>query len=303
MNISGALQLGFIYSFLALGVYVSFRVMNIPDLTADGSFTLGMSISSLLALNGHPLWALVLGMAAGAAAGIVTGLFQTKAGIHPILAGILTMTGLYSVNLFIMGGSPNISLLGKENLFTIIYPLFSVMGKNNARLVSLFLLSAAAVCVLAWFFRTGLGLRIRAAGNNEQMVRSSSINTGLMKIIALALANAFIAFSGAVLAQYQGYGDINAGTGIVIIGLASVILGELLPCRISPGLSLASAAVGAVAYRLLIASALYFNVFPAYMFRLLSACIVALALSAPSLRRVYGGYRRRKRNRHHAGSR
>jgi putative ABC transport system permease protein len=298
MNISGALQLGFIYSFLALGVYISFRVMNIPDLTADGSFTLGMSISSVLALNGHPLGALVLGMAAGAAAGAVTGFLQTKAAIHPILAGILTMTGLYSVNLFIMGGSPNLSLLGKENLFTLIQAFLPGTGKNGTRLLSLFLLSLAATGTLAWFFRTGLGLRIRAAGNNEQMVRSSSINTDLMKIIALALANAFIAFSGAVLAQYQGYGDINAGTGIVIIGLASVILGELLPCGFSLGLSLASAAIGAAAYRLLIAAALYFNVFPAYMFRLLSACIVALALSSPKLRLIYDGLRRRKRNRH-----
>jgi putative ABC transport system permease protein len=236
-------------------------------------------------------------MAAGAAAGAVSGFLQTKAAIQPILAGILTMTGLYSVNLFIMGGSPNLSLLGKENLFTIIQALLPGMGKNGARLFSLFLLTAAAVCALGWFFKTGLGLRIRAAGNNEQMVRSSSINTDLIKIIALALANAFIALSGAVLAQYQGYGDINAGTGIVIIGLASVILGELLPWSFSLGLSLASAAIGAAAYRLLIAAALYFNVFPAYMFRLLSACIVALALASPRLRLIYDGLRRRKRSR------
>jgi putative ABC transport system permease protein len=301
MNIPGALQLGFIYSLLALGVFVSFRVMNIPDLTADGSFTLGMSISSVMALAGHPLWALVLGLLAGAGAGMVTGLLQTKAGIHPILAGILTMTGLYSVNLFIMGGSPNLSLLGRENLFTLVQPFFSQGGKNASRLAVLFMLCATAVCALTWFFKTGLGLRIRAAGNNEQMVRSSSINTESVKITALALANALIGLSGAVLAQYQGYGDINAGTGVVIVGLASVILGELLPFKGSLGLRLCAVAAGAVWYRALIAAALYFNVFPAYMFRLLSACIVALALSAPALRLLAARFGRRKRNSRYAG--
>jgi putative ABC transport system permease protein len=231
---------------------------------------------------------------------MVTGLLQTKAGIHPILAGILTMTGLYSVNLFIMGGSPNLSLLGKENLFTLVQPLFPRGGKNGSRLAVLFILCAAAVLLLAWFFKTGLGLRIRAAGNNEQMVRSSSINTGSIKIIALALANALIGLSGAVLAQYQGYGDINAGTGIVIIGLASVILGELLPFKVSLGLRLCSAAAGAVGYRILIAAVLYFNVFPAYMLRLLSACIVALALASPRLRLIFTELGRRKRNGRHA---
>jgi putative ABC transport system permease protein len=211
------------------------------------------------------------------------------------------MSGLYSVNLFIMGGSPNLSLLGRENLFTLIQALLPGMGKNGARLLGLFLLSAAAVCALAWFFKTGLGLRIRAAGNNEQMVRSSSINTESIRIIALALANALIGLAGAVLAQYQGYGDINAGTGIVIVGLASVILGELLPVKSSLGLRLCAVAAGAVWYRALIAAALYFNVFPAYMFRMLSACIVALALSAPALRLAAARFGRRKRNDRHAG--
>jgi putative ABC transport system permease protein len=302
MNILGTLQLGFIYSLLALGIFISFRVMNIPDLTADGSFTLGLSVSALCVINGHPLWGLAAGFAAAAAAGVISGLLQTKAGIHPILAGILTMTGLYSVNLFIMGGSPNLSLLGKENLFTLLQSAFPHAGKSSVRLASLFVLVLAAVFILSWFFKTGLGLRIRAAGNNEQMVRSSSINAGCIRVISLALANALIGFSGAALAQYQGYSDINAGTGIVIIGLASVILGELWPLKYTLTLRLFSAALGAVVYRLLIAAVLYFNVFPAYSLRLLSAFIVALALASPRLKTIHDTIRIRRRNPRRAGT-
>jgi putative ABC transport system permease protein len=301
MNISGALQLGFIYSLLALGVFVSFRVMNTPDLTADGSFTLGMSISAVCALLGHPLWGLFFGILAGGAAGLVTGLLQTKAGIHPILAGILTMTALYSVNLFIMGGSPNISLLGKGSLFSLVQEGFPFIEKNMLRLILLFLLCAASVGILWWFFRTGLGLRIRATGNNETMVRASSINPDVTRIIAIGIANALIGVSGAVLAQYQGYGDINAGTGIVIIGLASVILGGIIPQGSSMGGNLAAAAGGALIYRFLIALVLYLNVFPAYMLKFLSAAIVAIALALPRLRLLYGQYRLKKRNVPHAG--
>jgi putative ABC transport system permease protein len=296
MNISGALQLGFIYSLLALGVFVSFRIMNTPDLTADGSFTLGMSISAVCTLLGHPLWGLFAGLLAGGAAGMVTGFLQTTAGIHPILAGILTMTALYSVNLFIMGGSPNISLLGKENLFSLAQGGFPLVEKSILRLILLFLLCAVSVGALWWFFRTGLGLRIRATGNNETMVRASSINPGRTRVIAIGIANALIGLSGAVLAQYQGYGDINAGTGIVIIGLASVILGGIIPQGSSMGLNLAAAAGGALIYRFLIALVLYLNVFPAYMLKFLSAGIVALALALPRIRLLYGQYRLRKRN-------
>ena len=301
MNIIGTLQLGLIYSLLALGVFISFRVMNTPDLTADGSFTLGLCISAVCTIHGHPFLAIPAGLAGGALAGAVTGLLQTKGGIHPILAGILTMTGLYSINLFVMGGSPNLSLLGKPSVFTILQELINTGDRNTSRLIVTLFLTAASIMLLTWFFKTGLGLRIRATGNNELMVRASSINTDAMRISAIALANSFIALSGVVLAQYQGYGDINSGTGIVIIGLASVILGELLIRRGSILFRLTAAALGAILYRLIIALALYLNVFPAYMLKLLSAVIVALALATPHLRLRWEQLRIRRRNSRNAG--
>ena len=299
MNIIGSLQLGLIYALLALGVFISFRIMNTPDLTADGSFTLGLCISSVCTVGGYPILAVPAGLAAGAAAGVVTGLLQTKGGIHRILAGILTMTALYSVNLFVMGGSPNLSLLGKTTMFTAFQKALALEDRNTARLILTLIFAASGIAVLTWFFKTGLGLRIRATGSNELMVRASSINTDGMRIIALALANGLIALSGAVLAQYQGYGDINAGAGIVIIGLASVILGELFIRRGAIVFMLAASVLGAILYRLLIALALYLNVFPAYMLRFLSAVIVALALSIPTIRRQWEQIRIRRKN--HAG--
>ncbi len=288
MDIFGTLELGFIYALLALGIYISFKIMNTPDLTADGSFTLGLAVSAVLAIAGQPALGIALGALCGAGAGIVTGLLQTKAGIQPILAGILTMTGLYSINLFIMGSSPNLSLLGMSNIF--------YDTQNEAATLSLILVfCAAGIAVLAWFFKTGAGLRIRATGNNEAMVRASSINADGARIAAIAVSNAMIATSGAVLAQYQGYADINSGTGIIVVGLASVIIGEAIFRRQSLFVGLLSAAVGAVIYRLLIALALYMDFFPAYMLKLVSAVIVAATLSIPKIRQSVANARVRKR--------
>jgi putative ABC transport system permease protein len=296
VNIAGSLQLGLIYALLALGVFISFRIMNTPDLTADGSFTLGICISAVFTIAGHPLLAIPAGFIAGAAAGAVTGLLQTKGGIHPILAGILTMTALYSINIFVMGGSPNLSLLGKATMFTLVQGAMNLNDRNVARHIVILIFSFSSIVILAWFFKTSLGLQIRATGNNERMVRASSINTDGMRIIALALANGLIALSGTILAQYQGYGDINGGTGIVIIGLASVILGEIFIRRGAILFRLIAAAAGATLYRFIIALALHLNVFPAYMLRFLSAFIVAVALVIPNLRVLWGQHLVKKRN-------
>jgi putative ABC transport system permease protein len=295
LNILGPLQLGGIYCLLALGVFITFRVMNIPDLTADGSFTLGLAVSAVCSLAGYPFAGLLLGMLCAAAAGIVTGLLQTKAGIHPILAGILTMTGLYSVNLYVMGGSPNLSLIEAPTVFAFFQNAFAGVDRSIVRLAMTIFLAAASSALLVAFFKTGLGLRIRAAGNNEKMVRASSINAEAVRVIAVAIANAFIGLSGAVLAQYQGYADINSGAGIVIVGLASVILGEIIPHRGTLGLTLVFAAAGSVIYRLLVAVVLYLNFFPAYMLRFVSAVIVALALATPKTREIWRGWRARRR--------
>ncbi|AET69325.1 ABC-type uncharacterized transport system, permease component [Desulfosporosinus orientis DSM 765] len=275
----GSAQLGLIYGLLALGIYISFRILNIPDLTADGSFTLGLSVSAVLTVAGFPFLGILLGIAAGAAAGAVTGLLQTKLEIHPILAGILTMSGLYSLNLYILGSRSNLSLIGSTSIFNQL----AWLSPDKELIKTLIPLLVCFVCtaILIWFFKTHLGLCIRATGNNEEMVTASSINLNAMKIIALALSNACVGLSGAVLAQYQGYADISSGIGIMVVGLASAIIGEAIFGKRSLTLGLFSAIFGSLLYRFIIAAALQSTIFPAYMLRLVSAVIVVSALSVP----------------------
>jgi putative ABC transport system permease protein len=185
-----------------------------------------------------------------------------------------------------MGGSPNLSLLQSDTVFSVLRQTFFAADKDVLTLIAIALLCALCVAALVWFFRTGTGLRVRATGNNAAMVRASSINSDNMRILAIALANAFVGLSGAALAQYQGYADINSGTGIIVVGLASVIIGEVVIRRQSILGGLLAAVIGAVIYRLLIALALYADFFPAYMLRLVSAAIVAVTLAIPKLREV-----------------
>jgi putative ABC transport system permease protein len=280
----GSIQLGLIYGLLALGIYISFRILNIPDLTADGSFTLGLSVSAAMTVAGYPFLGVLLALAAGAAAGAVTGLLQTKLGIHPILAGILTMSSLYSVNLYILGSRSNLSLIGSGTVFNQMLAWLPA-DKELVKTVIPFLFCFLCTGVLIWFFKTHLGLCIRATGNNEDMVRASSINVSAMKIIALAISNACVGLSGAVLAQYQGYADISSGIGIVVVGLASAIIGEAIFGRRSVTLGLISAIFGSLLYRFIIAAALKSSIFPAYALRVVSAVIVVIALSIPVVKR------------------
>ncbi|MEA5146670.1 MAG: ABC transporter permease, partial [Candidatus Limiplasma sp.] len=192
----GSLQLGLMYGLLAMGVFISFRILNTPDLTAEGSFTLGVATSAMVTLTGAPYLGLLAAFLCGMAAGAVTGLLQTKVGIHPILAGILTMSGLYTVNLAIMGASANVSLIGKETLYQQLFALLAPLSKDVVKLVVALVLAALVLAMLIWFFKTHLGLCIRATGNNEAMVRSSSINASAMKIMGLAVSNGCIALSG-----------------------------------------------------------------------------------------------------------
>lgn len=273
--------LGLQYALLAVGVYITFRILNIPDLTADGSFTLGMAVSAQLSVTGHPWLGLALALCAGALAGTVTGLLQTKMGIHAILAGILTMSGLYTVNIGILGG-PNVSLLSSVRF----YEVFTGLGlsKDAAKAVGSLLICAVAIGGLTLFFRSVLGLSIRAAGDNEDMVKASSINTTAVRMIALALANGMAALSGGILAQCQGFGDINSGSGMIVIGLASVIIGEVIFGKRGVLMGLLAALTGSVLYRLLIALALWSNVLSANALKLVSAVIVAITLSIPAIR-------------------
>lgn len=288
----GSAQLGLIYGMLALGIYISFRILNIPDLTADGSFTLGLSVSAVLTIAGHPALGILLAIAAGAAAGTLTGVLQTKLEIHPILAGIITMSSLYSINLYILGSRSNLSLIGSASLFSppAWLPANQELLKTLVPLIFCFLCAAA----LIWFFKTHLGLCIRATGNNEDMVRASSINVDAMKITAVAISNACIGLSGAVLAQYQGYADISSGIGIMVVGLASAIIGEAIFGRRSLTLGLLSAILGSLIYRFIIAAALKSSIFPAYMLRVVSAVIVVIALSLPVIKKHLELHKMRK---------
>lgn len=278
----GSIQQGFLYALLALGVFITFRILKTPDLTADGSYTLGLAVSAVLAMHGYPMLGLLAAVLAGAVAGCVTGLLQTKAGVHPVLAGILTMFALQSVNLFVMG-APNISLLGKSSLFTLAQKAFGFLGAGGVKTLLCLLISVLFVLALHWFFGTQLGLSIRATGSNEEMVRASSINVDAVKIIGFSLANALVALAGALMAQYQGYADINAGVGTVTIGLASVIIGEVVCGRHGILVGLISAVVGAVAYRLILAGALLVKL-PTYSFKFISAVIIAIALAVPAIK-------------------
>lgn len=278
----GSIQLGLLYGLMAMGIYITFRILNIPDLTVDGSFTLGMAVAAVFTIAGHPFLALLLATICGALAGSVTGFLQTKAGIHPILAGILVMTGLYTVNLAVMGGKANLSLFGKMTLFTQLEKLFPSKYSVGKTLIAL-TIAVIVIFILILFFKTRLGLAIRATGDNEDMVRSSSINAGITKIAGLALGNACVALTGALVSQHQVSADVGYGKGMVVIGLAAVIIGETILGKRSVSFGFLTALIGSVIYYFIRAVVLKYSFFPPYAFNLISALIVAVALSLPTI--------------------
>lgn len=281
----GSIQLGLLYAIMALGIYISFRILNLPDLTVDGSFSLGMACAAVATIGGHPFLALFIAILAGSLAGLATGLLHTKLSIHPILAGILVMTGLYTVNLALMGGKANLSVVGSDTVFSMIESIMQASGGRGNTLLAAFACIIILV-ILAVFFKTRYGLAIRATGDNEDMVRSSSINANISKCIALSIANACVALSGALICQYQMFSDVGSGSGMVIIGLASVIIGETIFGRRSVTIGLVSAAFGSIMYRIILAFALKIDIFPAYALKLISAIIVIIALSGPSIKAI-----------------
>ena len=276
--IMSALELGCIYALVALALFLSFRVLNIADMTTDGSFTLGCAVSATVALAGHPLLALPAAMAAGACAGSVTALLQTKLKIPSILAGIITNTGLYTVNLAVMGFSSNVNMMRSATLFTLVQPYLGSFYK----LVPAAVLTVLTGVLLVVFLKTRLGLSIRATGDNPDMVRASSINTGFTITVGLMLSNSLTALSGAVLAQYQKTADINLGTGMVIIGLASLIIGETFLPKGKMWRKALGAILGSIVYRFIIAIALRLDL-PSECLKLISATIVALAIGLPAI--------------------
>ena len=274
--VTSALELGFIYALVALALFLSFRILNIADMTTDGSFTLGCAVSATVAVAGHPWLALPAAMIAGAAAGSVTAMLQTKCRVPSILAGIITNTGLYTVNLAVMGFSSNVNMLRTETIFSLLGP--------QLKIVPAAVISVTAAVLIVLFLNTRLGLSIRATGDNPDMVRASSINTGFTITVGLCISNAMTALSGAVLAQYQKTADINLGTGMVIIGLASLIIGETIFRSRSLWLKALGALVGCIVYRFIIAIALRLDI-PSECLKLVSAIIVALAIALPNIKK------------------
>ncbi len=281
--ITSALELGCIYALVALALFVSFRILNIADMTTDGTFTLGCAVSAMAAVAGHPFLALLLAMLAGACAGFVTAALQTRLGVPSILAGIITNTGLYTINLAVMGFSSNVNMLRAATVFSEVQRLLGASPGGPYKLLLAAVITAVVLALLIAFLGTRLGLSIRATGDNPDMVRASSINTTFTITVGLCIANALTALSGAVLAQYQKTADINLGTGMVIIGLASLIIGETIFGRGGLWLKALGAVAGSIIYRFIIAIALRMNL-PSECLKLISAIIVALAIAAPTLK-------------------
>lgn len=278
--LQGTLEQGLIYSLVALGLFLSFRILNIADLTVDGGFTLGCATSAVATLAGHPFLGLCLALVSGAAAGLVTALLQTKLKVQPILAGIITMTALYSINLMIMGNRANLPLLKCETIYTLAAPY---LPTSYNKLIVISVIIALVIGLLYIFLQSSTGLAIRATGDNPDLVRSSSINPSLTISIGLCVANAMVALSGAMLAQYQLFSEITTGTGMVVIGLASLIMGEAIIGRGGIGRCIFGTLVGSIIYRLIIAIAIT-STLPASNLKLISAVIVAISISWPAVK-------------------
>ena len=288
-----ALEAGVIYALVALALFLSYTILDIADLTTDGAFTLGCAVSATVCLMGHPVLALPMAMLAGAAAGFVTAFLQTKLGVPSILAGIITNFGLYSVNLTVMG-SANVNLYKSDTIFSLVKETGFAGSWHKLLVASVVVL---AVCVLlVLFLRTQLGLSLRATGDNRDMVSASSINPAFTTTVGLCLSNAVVALSGALIAQYQKFADNTLGTGMVVIGLASLIIGEVLFGRGGPhalAKGVLAATVGAVVYRIIVAAAIAVNI-DAKNMKLVSALIVAAAISYPAIRDKVLFYRKRR---------
>ena len=286
-----ALELGFLYALIAMALFLSYRILDIADLTTDGCYVLGAAVSVTVTAAGHPILAIFAAMLAGACAGFVTAFLQTKLGVPSILAGIITNTGLYTVNLMAMGWKSNQSLLGGRTVFTMLRD--RGIGGDWYELLLAASVTILAGLLLVLFLGTRMGLSIRATGDNPDMVRASSLNPSFTITVGLCLANVLTALSGAVVGQYQKTVDINSGTGIVVIGLACLIIGETLLGRRSVKKGVIAAILGSIVYRFIYAIVFYTKIVPVECLKLLTAVIVALAIASPSIRRWFAFQKRK----------
>ncbi len=274
-----AISQGLLWAIMAMGVFITYRILDIADLTAEGSFPLGAAVGATLIAGGmNPLLATLIAMCAGMLAGLVTGILHTTFKIPALLSGILTMTALYSINLRIMGKA-NIPLLGNDTLFSNVEAL-GVPDRWTGFTLGL-IFTIIFITILFLFFNTELGFIIRATGDNEQMVRAQGVNTNTMKILGLMISNGMIAFSGALIAQDNGYADISMGIGTIVIGLASVIIGEVIFGNLSIAKRLICVVLGSIIYRMIIALVLNLGMQPTDL-KLISSIILVIALSSPT---------------------
>jgi putative ABC transport system permease protein len=307
----GAFESGIIYAIMALGVYMSFRILDFPDLTVDGSFVTGAAVAAILIVNGvNPFAATIFAMATGFIAGCLTGILHTVGKINALLSGILMMIALYSINLRIMGKS-NVPLLNTESVFTHVSDFSSKTGIDSALnsvltalgmgdslprtwgiLLFMLVITLLIKCLTDFFLRTEIGLALRATGDNQRMIRSFSANTNVLIVLGLGLSNAMVALSGSLIAQQGGFADVGMGIGMIVIGLASVIIGEALFGTKSIARTTLAVIGGAIIYRIIVTLALRIEFFEPGDVKLITAFIVILALVLP---KVMDGYKERKR--------
>lgn len=283
----GSVSQGLIWGIMAIGVYITYRILDVADLTVDGSFATGGAVAVVLILNGCNLWlAMVAAFAAGLLAGAVTGFLHTLMGIPPILAGILTQLSLYSINLKIMGKANQSINVNKTDLLISLRWVKEFAMHNP--LITVGIVLAVLIGILYWFFGTEMGSAIRATGINQNMSRAQGINTNFNKVLGIMVSNGLVAFSGAFLAQYQGFADVKMGQGAIVIGLAAVIIGEALFGKIFKNfaLRLLSVALGSIIYYIVIQAVITMGL-DANLLKLLSAAIVAIFLAVPYWKRQY----------------
>lgn len=290
-TIQTALELGCIYALVALALFLSYTILNIADLSTDGCFTLGCAVCCQVTLMGHPILALFAAMLAGVLSGYVTALLQTRLGVESILAGIIVNTGLYTVNLAVMGFSSTLSIFKSDNIFSLAKNTLGTLVGGWYKLILAAGIVILAGILLTAFLKTRLGLSIRATGDSPDMIQASSVNPAWTITVGLCVSGALTALSGGVLAQYQKSCDINLGTGMVTIALASLIIGQTIVGRGGVTRKLMGAILGSCLYRLIVAVALRLNV-PAECMKLVSAVIVAIAIGSPALK----GFLANKRN-------
>ena len=296
-----ALELGLICSLTVLALYLSYSMLNVCDMSTDGCFTMGAAVGAIVAISGHPYLAIVAAMAAGVCSGFITAILQTKLGVDSLLAGIIVNTGLYSINIAIMGGSSLLNMNTTTTVFTLTKDLLKdTPFAGQFKLVVALIAVIIILTLLTLFLKTRLGLAIRATGNNPDMVRSSSINTAFTTIVGLCISGSFTALSGCLLAQSQKSVDINIGTGMVTIALASLLIGGVIMGKGGIFSRAVGVVLGAIVFRLIYTIALRFDM-PAFMLKLISSIIVVLAISIPYLKRQWPIIKRRMQARKQRG--